>query len=73
MKNLNISDDNQYNLALNRIEELLSLSLKPNTRLGKELERLLQVVESYEEKYYPIDVPSEEEMIRFREEQQKEV
>ena len=53
--------------ALSRIDELMDA--EPNTPEGDELELLVTLVELYEEKKYPIDMPDAIEAIRFRMEQ----
>ncbi len=57
----------EHDRALARIEELFSA--KPGTPEGDELELLLLLVETYEEKEFPIDLPDPVEAIRFRMEQ----
>lgn len=59
----------EHEHALARIEELYTA--KPGTRYGDELELLLLLVESYEAKEFPIDLPDPIEAIRFRMEQAK--
>jgi HTH-type transcriptional regulator/antitoxin HigA len=57
----------EHRLALARIEELFTA--KQGTAEGDELELLLLLVETYEEKKFPIDLPDPIEAIRFRMEQ----
>ena len=57
----------EHERALERIEELFTA--KPGTPDGDELELLLLLVETYEAKEYPIDLPDPIEAIRFRMEQ----
>jgi HTH-type transcriptional regulator/antitoxin HigA len=64
-----IKTTEEHECALARIEELFTA--KPGTPEGDELELLLLLVESYEEKEYPIDLPDPIEAIRFRMEQAK--
>ncbi len=59
----------EHERALARIEELFTA--KPGTPDGDELELLLLLVETYEAKVYPIDLPDPIEAIRFRMEQAK--
>ena len=54
--------------ALARIDELFTA--KPGTPEGDELDLLVTLVELYEEKQFPIALPSPVEAIRFRMEQQ---
>ena len=55
--------------ALARIEQLMMMA-EPDTEAGDELEILVTLVESFEEKNYPIDAPDPVQAIRFRMEQQ---
>jgi HTH-type transcriptional regulator / antitoxin HigA len=59
----------EYDRALSRVEELFAS--KPGTIEGDELELLLLLVENYEKKEFPIDLPDPIEAIRFRMEQAK--
>ncbi len=63
-----IKTEIEYDLALSRIDELMDAL--PGTREGDELELLATLVELYEEKKYPIDLPDAVSAIRFRMEQQ---
>ncbi len=56
--------------ALVRIEQLMMIA-EPDTEAGDELEILATLVESFEEKTYPIDAPDPVQAIRFRMEQQE--
>jgi HTH-type transcriptional regulator/antitoxin HigA len=67
MKPKVIKTQAQYQATLARIEEIFTA--KPGTAKGDELELLLLVVESYEDKTYPIDLPDPIEALRFRMEQ----
>jgi HTH-type transcriptional regulator/antitoxin HigA len=58
----------QHEATLARIEEIFDA--KPGTAKGDELELLLLLVETYEEKAYPIDRPDPIEALRFRMEQE---
>jgi len=62
-----IKNDRDYEAALARIEEIMDAP--PDTPEGDELELLTTLVESYEEKRFPIDLPDPIEAIRFRMEQ----
>jgi HTH-type transcriptional regulator / antitoxin HigA len=57
----------EHEHALARIEELFRA--KPGTPEGDELELLMLLVETYEAKAFPIDLPDPIEAIRFRMEQ----
>ena len=67
MKPKVIKTQAQYEATLARIEAIFDA--KPGTAKGDELELLLLVVESYEDKAYPIELPDPIEALRFRMEQ----
>ena len=67
MINRLIKTEEDYTLALKRIEALMDAEAK--TPEADELELLVTLVEMYEEKHYPIDLPDPVEAIRFRMEQ----
>ncbi len=62
-----IKTEGDYQRALARIDKLMNA--EPNTPEGDELELLATLVELYEEKKYPIDMPNAIEAIKFRMEQ----
>jgi len=62
-----IKNEGDYQIALARIDELMDA--EPNTPEGDELELVVTLVELYEEKKYPIDMPGPVEAIKFRMEQ----
>ena len=62
-----IKTEEDYQNALCRIDELMDA--EPNTSEGDELELLVTLVELYEDKKYPIDMPDAVEAIKFRMEQ----
>ena len=62
-----IKTEEDYQAALSRIDELMDA--EPNTSQGDELELLVTLVELYEDKKYPIDMPDVVEAIKFRMEQ----
>ena len=62
-----IKSNHDYQVALGRIELLMDAA--PNTPEGDELELLTTLVEIYEKKEFPIDLPDPIEAIRFRMEQ----
>lgn len=68
MKPKLIKTDADYQAALARIEQIFDA--RPGTPEGDELELLATLVELYEEKAFPIDLPSPVEAIKFRMEQQ---
>lgn len=55
--------------SLNRIYELMQLDLKTNSDEFNELEVLSILVDDYEKKKFPIDLPDPIEAIKFRLEQ----
>ena len=62
-----IKTDADYRAALTEIEGLMMA--KPNTPEGDRLDILVTLVEAYEAKHYPIDLPDPVEAIKFRMEQ----
>lgn len=67
MKMKLIKTDQEYNIALKRLEKIFEAP--PNTPLGDEAELLALLVEKYEEENYPIGPPDPIEAIKFRMEQ----
>ena len=68
MKPKLIKTNTEYEAALERIEAIFDA--KPGTSVGDELELLTTLVELYEEKHFPIDLPDPVSAIRFRMDQQ---
>lgn len=68
MKPRVIKTEAQYEAALARIEKIFDA--KPGTAKGDELELLLLLVETYEDRAYPIDLPDPIVALRFRMEQE---
>lgn len=62
-----IKTEDQYQTALNRIEEIFDSTATSET--AEELELLTVLVEKYENEHYPIDFPDPIEAIKFRMEQ----
>ncbi|MDD2897838.1 MAG: ImmA/IrrE family metallo-endopeptidase [Desulfuromonadaceae bacterium] len=62
-----IKNETDYEAALGRIDELMDAD--PETAAGDELELLVTLVEMYESKAHPIDLPDPIEAIAFRMEQ----
>jgi len=58
-----------YNAALKRIYEMMQIDLKTDSDEYNELDLLTILVEKYEEKNYPINLPDPVEAIKFRLEQ----
>jgi HTH-type transcriptional regulator/antitoxin HigA len=59
-----IKTEKDYDLALSRIDELMDA--EQGTPEADELELLATLVEMYEEKHFPMDLPDPVEAIRFR-------
>lgn len=64
-----IKNENDYEKALTRIEELMEIDPNSGTDLYDELELLSYLVEKYEDEHYPISIPNPIEAIKFRMEQ----
>lgn len=62
-----IHTEADYNIALNRIEEIFDA--KPGTPEGDELEILGILVDEFEKRHFPIDAPNPIEAVKFRMEQ----
>jgi HTH-type transcriptional regulator/antitoxin HigA len=62
-----IKTDNDYRAALKEIESLMMA--EPNTDEGEKLDVLVTLVEAYERKHYPLDLPDAVEAIKFEMEQ----
>ncbi|MBI2994451.1 MAG: transcriptional regulator [Gammaproteobacteria bacterium] len=56
-----------YRAALKEIENLMGA--RPNTPAGERLDLLVTLVEAYESKHYPLDLPDPVEAIKFHMEQ----
>ena len=67
-KSIKIETDEDYQKYLLRINEIWNA--EPGTPEGIELDRLVSIVEKYEEEKYPIPLPDPEEAIKFRLEQE---
>lgn len=59
----------EYKSALERVYELMQMSLKKDSDEYNELDLLTILLEKYEEDNYPIDYPDPVEAIKFRLEQ----
>lgn len=62
-----IKTENDYNLALERLEEIFDA--RKGTKEGDELEILGILIEKYENENFPIEMPDPIEAIKFRMEQ----
>ncbi len=68
MKPKLIKTESDYEAALSRLEQIFEA--ETGTPVGDEAELLTALIEMYEEKVYPIDMPSPVDAIKFRMEQQ---
>jgi len=64
-----IRNRKEYKAALDRIYELMQKELKVNSKEYNELEVLSILVDDYESKRFPVDLPDPVEAIKFRLEQ----
>jgi HTH-type transcriptional regulator/antitoxin HigA len=62
-----IKTDADYRAALKEIESLMSAA--PDTPEGEKLDVLVTLVEAYEARHYPLDLPDPVEAIKFEMEQ----
>ena len=62
-----IKTEQEYNIALSRIDELFDVT--PDNKEFNEAELLIALVELYEQKHYKIEAPDPIEAIKFRMEQ----
>ncbi|MDN5217542.1 helix-turn-helix domain-containing protein [Fulvivirgaceae bacterium BMA12] len=67
MKISPIRNEEDYKIALNRLEEIFDA--KKGTQDGDELEILSILIDKYENEQFPIDLPDPIEAIKFRMEQ----
>ena len=70
MKPKVIHTEAEHEAALHRIDVLMENDPAPNSPEGEELELLSVLVERYEKKKYPMDMPTPVAAIQFRMEQQ---
>ena len=68
MKPRMIKTEEDYETALARVEQIFSAL--PGTPKGDELELLLLLIENYEDRAFPMELPDPVAAIRFRMEQQ---
>jgi len=64
-----IKNEQEYDLALNRVDELMDISPKMGTVQSDELEILVMLIEKYEEQNWHIAEPDPIEAIKIRMEQ----
>ena len=61
-----IKTEQNYNNALQRVDELMEINPALNTPLSDELEILVLLIEKYEEKWWNIEAPDPIEAIKIR-------
>ena len=59
-----ISTDDEFALALNRLEEIFDS--KPGTSEGDEAELLALLIEKYEEEHFQVPDPDPKEAIKYK-------
>lgn len=64
-----LKNENDYNWALTRVEELIDIAPPKNSALSDELEVLSLLISNYENEKFPIDLPDPIDAIKFRIEQ----
>lgn len=62
-----IKTDVDYRAALKEVESLMMA--EPNTSEGEKLDILVTLIEAYERKHFPLDLPDPVEAIKFEMEQ----
>lgn len=62
-----IRTDADYRAALKEVEALMMA--EPNTLEGEKLDILVTLIEAYERKYFPLDLPDPVEAIKYEMEQ----
>jgi HTH-type transcriptional regulator/antitoxin HigA len=62
-----IKTDADYRAALKEVESLMTA--EPNTPEGEKLDILVTLIEAYERKHFPLDLPDPVEAIKFEMEQ----
>ena len=67
MNNKPIKTDTDYCAALKEVETLMTAEL--NTLEGEKLDVLVTLIEAYERKHFPLDLPDPVEAIKFEMEQ----
>lgn len=58
-----IKTDTDYRAVLKEAESLMTS--EPNTSAGKKLDILVTLIEAYELKHFPLDLPDSVETIKF--------
>lgn len=61
-----IKNETEYDMALQRVDELMQINPELDTPLSDELEILVLLIEKYEDKNWIIDTPDPIEAIKYR-------
>ncbi len=61
-----IKNEEEYQKALNRVDELFELDLTKDVSLSDELDVIVLLIEKYEEEHWKIDTPDPIEVIKYR-------
>lgn len=61
-----IHTETDYQMALREVSAYFDIEPEPGTPVGDRFKILLTLVEAYEKKQYPIDLPDPLEAIKFR-------
>lgn len=64
-----IRNEQDYKAALKEVSLLFENPPEPNTPEGEQFEVMLTLIESYESKHFPVELPDPVEAIKFRMEQ----
>jgi HTH-type transcriptional regulator/antitoxin HigA len=64
-----IRNEQDYKAALKEVSLLFENPPDPNTPEGEQFEVMLTLIESYESKHFPVELPDPVEAIKFRMEQ----
>ncbi|CRY53734.1 Antitoxin HigA [Yersinia intermedia] len=64
-----IRNEEDYRAALKAVSPLFDHEPEPNTPEGDFLEVMIVLIEAYEQKHFPVDLPDPVEAIKFRMEQ----
>lgn len=61
-----IRSDSEYRTALKEVSALFDCEPEPGTPEGDAFEVMLTLIEAYETKHFPVDLPNPVEAIKFR-------
>lgn len=65
-----IKTEKEYEAALEKVETLMDTDPEPDTEKGDQLELLTLLINNYEDKHYPLELPDSIETVKFRMEQE---